>query len=256
MLGDFAATFGRWRIWYVLANQDIYMRYRRSVLGPFWISFSLAAVIIGLGLLYGILFGQPFAEYASFLAPGLLAWYFINGAVMEGTSAIIENEAHMRSVPIPISVTAARVTFRNFVIFLHNGVVVIAVVAYLKGLTPTAFLALGGAALYVLLAYFTAITLAPLCTRFRDVPQVLGSLMQMVFFLSPVMWRPVQLPENVRIFAEANPFYHIIQLVRAPLMGVPPSVTSWIVGFSALGVLMLLAMVSISVSRKRVFLWI
>lgn len=257
MLSDFSATIQRWQVWYVLANQDIHMRYRRSWLGPFWISLSLAAIVLGLSLLYGLLFHMPFREYISFLAPGMLCWFFLSSSVTEGCGAIIENEASMRSVPIPISVTAARVAFRNLVVFAHNAVVVVAMLAVLGlGLKPVALLALGGVVLYVLLAYFIAIVLGPICARFRDIPQVAANVMQMAFFLSPIMWRPVQLPGAARAFAEGNPFHHLVELVRAPLLGYAPSATNWIVGLACLGAAIVLAVISVSVSRKRVYLWL
>jgi|CXWL01.1.fsa_nt_gi lipopolysaccharide transport system permease protein len=257
VLGDFWATFGRWQVWYVLANQDIHMRYRRSLLGPFWISFSLAAIILGLGLLYSQLFHQPFADYLTFLAPGFLCWFFLQALVMEGCNAIVENEGNMRSVPIPISVTAARVTFRNLIIFVHNAIVVVALLALFgHRLTPVAVLALGGVALYVLLGYFISIMLGPICARFRDIPQVLSSLMQMAFFLTPVMWRPVQLPAAAQVFVDGNPLLHLIELVRSPLMGNAPTETNWIVSFACLGTAFVLAVLSVGVSRKRVNLWL
>ena len=199
MLSDFWATIQRWQVWYVLANQDIHMRYRRSMLGPFWISLSLGAMVLGMSLLYGQIFRMPFKEYISFLAPGFLCWFYLSSSVTDGCNAIVENEANMRSVPIPISVTAARVAFRNLVIFLHNAVVVIFILAaFGQGLGPMAFFALGGVLLYVLLGYFVAIALGPICARFRDIPQVATNIMQIAFFLSPVMWRPVQLPAAAR----------------------------------------------------------
>ena len=73
MFADLTATIVRWRTWALMAGQDILLRYRRSVLGPFWISISMAALILAIGYLYSAVMNLPLVTYLSYLAFGLLA---------------------------------------------------------------------------------------------------------------------------------------------------------------------------------------
>ena len=78
------------RIWLLLAWQDIRLRYRRSILGPFWITISMAISIYSMGFLYGNLFKMDLQQYFPFLATGLLTWTFINTVISDSTNVLID----------------------------------------------------------------------------------------------------------------------------------------------------------------------
>ncbi|MGE3303768.1 MAG: ABC transporter permease [Hyphomonadaceae bacterium] len=255
-LQDLRATFTRWRIWWLMARQDILMRYRRSLIGPFWISLSMMALILGLAVLYGQIFRQPFKEYLYFLGCGFLVWGFIFTVTQESTQVVIEAEPHLRGVPLPIPILVARMLARNVIIFLHN-LLVIGGIIVLFGIpvAATVWLAIPGMAVLVAIGFCAGLFLGPLCARFRDVSQLLGNVMQIVFFMTPIVWRPDQ--GGVRaIFFEINPFYHLIELVRAPLMDRYPSVLNWTVSLSVLAVMALLAYGALGLARRRVYYWL
>jgi lipopolysaccharide transport system permease protein len=256
MFGDLAATFSRWRTWALMAGQDITMRYRRSVLGPFWISISMAALVLGIGLLYSQVMHQPFKEYLYFLACGFLIWNLLSSLINEGCNIVIEAEGHLRSVPIPTPVLAARMVYRNFVIFLHNVLVVGAMVLLFgKTLTLSAAVAPLGVLLIVLIGYFGAIALGPICARFRDIAQVIANVMQVAFFLSPIIWGMNEADAR-SIVKDANPFYHLLEIVRAPLLGAWPTAANWIVSASILGFAFLAALWTLATTRRRIYLWL
>lgn len=253
---EVGAVFSRWRTWFLMGNQDIAMRYRRSVIGPFWISLSLGAMILGLSLLYGPLFGQDIGEYLIWLGCSFLVWFLISNLVNESCAIAVEAESQLRSIPIPIPVLAARMVHRNFVIFLHNLVVVVALFA-IYSYVPGAETAIAPAGLAVILAvgFFTALTLGPLCLRFRDITQIIANVLQISFFLTPILWVPSQARVEPLVYL-LNPFYHLIELVRAPVLGAFPTPLNWTVSLSLLGALVVLAFLSLGVSRRRIFTWL
>ena len=106
---------------------DILQRYRRSLLGPFWITLSAGAMIGGIGLLYSQLLKQPTADYLPFLAAGLITWFFISAVINEGCSVFIGAEHMIKQVRLPFTVHVLRVVFRNLVILLHNLLVLVPV---------------------------------------------------------------------------------------------------------------------------------
>jgi ABC-type polysaccharide/polyol phosphate export permease len=263
MFADLTATIVRWRTWALMAGQDILLRYRRSVLGPFWISISMAALILAIGYLYSAVMHLDLVTYLSYLAFGLLAWNFLSSLLNEGCNIVIEAEGHLRSVAIPTPVLAARMVYRNLIIFLHNAVVVGLLIIFLARygfrVSPMAPLSLVGVLIYLLIGYFAAIALGPLCARFRDIPQVIANVLQVAFFLSPIIWGVgTSLAGPRALFKDANPFYHLLQVVRGPLLGGPEAATptNWLVSLSILGVLFVAALATLALSRRRIYLWL
>jgi lipopolysaccharide transport system permease protein len=256
MFGDVAATIHKWRTWSLMANQDIHMRYRRSVLGPFWISISMAALILGVALLYSQVLKAPFQDYLHYLACGIVVWNFMSGLLIEGCLVVVESEGHLRSVRIPIPVLAARVVYRNFIIFLHNVLVVgLMILAFGWALSPIAAAAAAGVAVYLLIGYFAAILLGPLCARFRDVAQVIVNVMQIAFFLSPVIWGMGR--DDVRsIVKEANPFFHLLEIIRAPMLGDWPAALNWLISACILVTVFVAALSTLTFTRRRTYLWL
>lgn len=256
VIGDVAAVFTRWRIWWLLGLQDISMRYRRSVLGPFWISLSMAAMVFGIGFLYSQIFNTEFKAYLAFLGAGFLVWGMISANMVEGCSTLIDAEAHLRSVRLPASVLSARLVWRNFVIFLHNFVVIALVLLY-AGIEPTPALALApfGLAVIALFGFFASLALGPLTLRFRDISQIVANFMQIMFFVTPVIWMPSQ-GRIDSIWVESNPLFHLIELVRAPLLGAYPTANDWVWSLATLGAVGLAALAVDAATRRKVFLWL
>ena len=154
-ISDYGAVFGRWRTWFLMGNQDIHMRYRRSLLGPFWISLSMAVMVLGMALLYGRIFQQEFHEFLYWLSCSFLLWFFVSGMISDGMQIAIEAESQLRSVPIPLPVLAARMVHRNVVIFLHNAVVIAALmVLFGHTLSAVTLMALPGIAVLIGVGFF------------------------------------------------------------------------------------------------------
>jgi lipopolysaccharide transport system permease protein len=256
VIEDFAAVFSRWRTWFLMANQDLALRYRRSVIGPFWISIAMAVMVLGIGLLFSEVQQQPFKKFLAFFGCGLLAWSFITTCIVEGAQLIIESEGHMRNVRLPVPVVAAKVVYRNFLIFLHNAFVVGGMLLFIgTPITPVALQAVAAILLFVPMCLFLATALGPICTRFRDLPQVITSAVQLGFFLTPIFWMPHSAMSRPVLF-EANPFYHLVEIFRRPLLGQPATELNWIVSIGCLLFAIAFAVVSLTVTRRRVYLWL
>jgi len=256
MAGDFLSVFRRWSTWYLMAGQDIKLRYRRSLLGPFWISIAMATTIGAITLLYSEVMNIPFGEFSVWFGAGLLGWVFISSMVSEGCSVVVDNEGSLRGVSLPIPLLAARMVHRNLIIFGHNALVVVALLLIIQGpLSPLALLAPLALLVYLPFGLFSAILLGPVCARFRDLAQVVGSVLQVLFFLTPIFWVPGgQLSRP--IIVDANPFYHLLQLLRAPLLGEWPTMLNWQVSIGLTVLLGIGALISLGLTRRNVYLWL
>ena len=221
---DLLQGLALWRVWTMLAFADIRGRYRRSKFGQLWLTLSMAVTIVALAVVYATLFGQELGSYLPFVATGLVVWALIASIVTEGAQSFVEAEGYIRNVAMPRSLFVYRMLTRNLIVFAHNAVLVpIAVLLFGVDLSAAVFLVLPGVALVLLNGVWIGLVLGTLCARFRDLPQIVGSLMQIAFFLSPVIWKPEQLAGRLPFLTDWNPFSSFLALLREPLMGRVPS---------------------------------
>ena len=235
-LEDLATGFARWRLAAALARLDVRNRYRGSVLGPFWLSLSTAVMVVALGLLYSTLFALPLDEYLPYLAVSLIVWNLISQTVTEACDSLTSAEGIIRQLPLPYTVHALRCVFRNAAVAAHSLpliLLVFLVFGHVPG--PEALLALPGFFLVVANAFALAIVLGMVCARFRDIPPIIANVLQLAFFMSPVLWKPELLGDK-QAWLPLNPFYVLMEVVRGPLVegGAPPVVWGAAAGFTAL----------------------
>jgi ABC-type polysaccharide/polyol phosphate export permease len=257
-----SATFGRdfyegllaWPLWSSLAWNDIKQRYRRSVLGPFWITLSMGVLVIVLGYIYSRIFHTDIETYLPFLSLGFILWGFISTTITESCEAFRHGARIIKQIKIPYSIHILRVLWRNFIVLLHT-IVIFIPVSLVFALKPNLaiLLALPGLVLLCVNLAWVELVLAILSTRFRDVSLIVTTLVQVTLFATPIMW-PIETLGDQRFIAEINPVYHLLELVRAPLLGAPPEAVSWIVaaGMAIVGWLVALALFN-RVSRAIVF---
>jgi homopolymeric O-antigen transport system permease protein len=228
-LADLAVGLRHYELWGMMGWQDIRQRYNRSVLGPVWLTLNMALMVAGLGFLYAGLFGQPIDTYLPFLTVGFIVWALLAGLLTDGTMAFIASEGVIRQIAVPLSVFVYRVLWRHVIILGHN-VWIYMVVAVVFGIWPGAFglLAAPALALICVNGVWVGLLLGAASARFRDIPQFVGNLIPVIFLLTPVLWRADQVPQRA-IFVDFNPFFHFVEIVRAPLLGAPAPLLSWLV---------------------------
>jgi lipopolysaccharide transport system permease protein len=217
-----------WRLAVRLAWLDIKLRYRGSMLGPFWLTMSTAVMIGALGVLYAALFHMNVSEYLPFLALSQVLWAFLATLIADGCVCFTASEPLILSIRMPLSVHALRVLIRGLMILAHNVVVIVGVDLWFS-LWPGVplLLAVPGLALWMLDAFAMALLLGAIGARFRDIPPIVGSVVQIAFFVTPVIWKPQQLGAHVWVLPY-NPFFALLEVVRAPMLGYLPSATTWL----------------------------
>ena len=240
----------------MLGWQDIKLQYRRSLLGPFWLTLSMGTLVGALGFLYGALFGIAIDDYLPFLALGFVAWGLISGIASDGCMAFIGAENFIKQIKLPYSTFVYRVVWRNLIIFAHNFVIYI-VVAIVFGIWPgaTALLLLPGLALIVANGLWVCLLVGMVCARFRDVPEIVASVLRITFFMTPIIWKPEQLGKRIGL-VDLNPFFHFIEMVRAPLLGQTPAALTWAVGLAMAGGGWLVTYLFWRRFRSRISYWV
>lgn len=227
-LRDLTDGVRSFRVWQVLAWYEIRQRYKRSALGPFWLTISMGVLVLGMGPLYGRLFGQELGLYFPYLAIGIVVWGLIASLTNDAGQVFISAEQYIKQIRLPFTTHVLRMIWRNVIIFAHNFVIVLLILLWFPPSRPgLALLAIPGLALLFLNGIWFALLLGTICARFRDIGPIIASVVQLAFFLSPVLWKREMLGRH-QWAADVNPLYHLLEVVRAPLLGDAVSTRSWL----------------------------
>ena len=226
---DLLGSFFSYDVWMTLGWLDIRQRYRRSALGPWWITLSLAITVLAMGILYAKLFKQDIQTYLPFLAVGMVFWTLISSIMTDGTKVFTEAEGIIKQIPLPFGIHVLRMLWRHLIVFFHNMIVVV-IVLLVFGLSPGRNLLLFPLVVILigLNGYWVGLVLGILGTRFRDIAQIVVSLVQILFFITPVMWSPSNIVHRLWIM-EYNPLFHFLAIARNSLSGGAVPVGSWLV---------------------------
>src|SRR5581483_3807610 len=121
---DLRSGFVRYWMWWAMALQDIKLRYRGSMLGPFWLTLSMLVLAVGRGTIYSHLFHVDVHTYVPYLTVGLVVWQFVSATTTEACQTFMMTENVIQQVPIPFSIHAYRVVCRNLIVLGHNLLIV------------------------------------------------------------------------------------------------------------------------------------
>jgi ABC-type polysaccharide/polyol phosphate export permease len=226
-----------------LAWHDIVSRYRGSILGPFWITLSMGLMVLGIGVLYSRLFHVAVQEFIPFVALGIVSWGLITGTILEGCETFVMARGMLSQTSLPMFTFVWRTVLRNLINLAHHAVIIVAVLAW-YGVSPRINLPLALVGLVLVLLNISWISMLAAITsaRFRDVPQIVGSVMQFAIFMTPVFWKPDSIRSNHAVLV-FNPFYYMLESIRTPVLGgvtahhtyailVIMAVAGWIITFA------------------------
>jgi len=252
---DFKDSLSKYRLWAFLSWSDIKMRYRGSSLGPFWITLSMMIFIGAFSLVYSRLFHQPLQQYIPFLTTGYLVWLLISSTLTESCNIFVEAAPLITEIKLPYTLYIFRLISRQIIIFFHNAVVYVLVALLFKLHLHWNFL-LFFPGLFLLILNLTSISLllALLGTKYRDIPQVISSIIQVAFFVTPISWAPNLLSSS--IILKMNPLSYFIDLVRSPLLGQSPEMASWVVGLCLTIITLGVSFLLFSKLRRNIPFWI
>jgi ABC-type polysaccharide/polyol phosphate export permease len=254
---DVAAGLCRWPLWTALGWFDVKQKYRRAVLGPFWITISMGVLVVSLGVIYAGLFRQDVNVLLPHIAAGFIVWSLIATTLTESASAFISAEGFIKHGGLPLSLHVFRVLYRNVIAAAHNLAVMVLVYVWQPHLLTSnlALLPLGVLLVVCALLPVSAIT-AILGTRFRDLPPIIASVLQVLLFVSPIMYDPDALPASLRLLTNLNPITYLVEAVRSPLLGTAPTAGTYLVLASLSSLAGFAAFTLFRQTRARIAYWL
>jgi ABC-type polysaccharide/polyol phosphate export permease len=255
-LDEFKQSFKKKDTWLYLGIQDIKLRYRRSIIGPWWVTISSAIMIMALGFLYSNIFVTDTKTYLPFFAIGYVFWAWISGQISDATTGFIQFENAIKQIDMPFPIYLFRFSVRNFIILLHNLVVVLLVLCIIgDGFNFNSLYLLPALFLIQLMLLMLCINISIFCTRFRDMNQVVMTALQIIFFFSPILWQPNALRGHSALIT-FNPVYHWIEIIREPLLGKLATALDWEFVIINTLVFFILATYLLGRFKSRIAIWL
>lgn len=236
------AAFGAWL--------DIAALFRRSRLGTLWRSLGLMALIGLIGLLFGAIFKTNLRDvevYVVSLALGVMIWDFMASSLNQSCAAFSTYAPSLRYSLQPLAAIPLRICLRNGVHLLQTTLLAaLAHAAILGRLPPVSPALLPGLLCIAVAVYAVSVAALMACIRFRDLPQFVAWVSHLAFFLTPILWPDYFLGRYLYL-RDINPFYHFVELYRAPLQGTLPAPASW----ACAAVLTVLLAVAVRLAYRR-----
>lgn len=220
IVNDTLKTINLWRVWWFLGMQDIRARFRRSFIGPAWLLINLVFFVGGVGTVYGLLFGQPMHEFLPFLTSGFVIWAYIISSIIESCNSFVNAEGYIKQFCYPKQIYIFRSLVSYSTILAIGLLVLIPLQLYFHSFSIKGWLiSIPGLLLLHLAGLGHSTISAYIGTRFRDLPHALGSILQVLFFVTPVMFPIKVLQEkHVDFIYQFNPLYYLIDVVRHPIL--------------------------------------
>jgi len=218
----------QWRVWHMLAWQELKQRYRRATLGPLWLTLSMGVQVVTMSLVTAFLFNQPLSRYVPYVSLGFIFWMMLSGMVNEGAMSFITSAAWIHNVKMPLVSYVFLRIWSNVIALAHNMLIFVVLMLVYSLYSVTLAWILLTLPLVVICIAWLPLLLALLSTRFRDLPAMISNIFSLLFWLTPIIYPVGQLGER-RYLAELNPFTHFLALLREPLMGIAPEPTSFAV---------------------------
>lgn len=215
---------------FVFGWQDILQRYKRSRVGAFWLTINKGVLIAALGLIFGTLFRSNMNDFLPFIASGIILWGYMFNVINEGSTTFISSSGTILQVEMPLFTHILRMWWKNFIILCHDLIILPLLFLYFlfsPGLYI--FILIPGLIVVTLNLLWISLLLGTISTRYRDVALIVTNIMQVAFYATPIMWQATNLPDGkVKTILEFNPFYHLLSLLRDPVLGQAPCLTSWL----------------------------
>lgn len=253
---DLKLGLERYYLWLYLGWRDVYRRYLRSFLGPSWLFINSLVLVSVMGPLYSFLFKIPMANYLGYMITSILTWQTVAQIFNDMPTVYINNSGFITDVNLPFSVYHLQMLWRNFVIYC-NSLIIILPITFFSHLWNWQSVLLFPVNLFLVAAngLFISYLVAALGTRFRDILPIMGSVVQIAFFATPIIWKKDMLGAHAYL-TDFNPFFHMLEMLRAPFLGYVPGLMSYLVLSTTALLGLLLTMLSYRRISPRVAYWL
>ncbi|MCB1509492.1 MAG: ABC transporter permease [Hyphomicrobiaceae bacterium] len=227
---DFIEALQKRYLWLTLGYIELKRRYRRTILGPFWAAGHIALYVVCVGFIFSSVLATDRATYIPYLATSFVAWMLVYNTLQESSGAFVSASSLRQQIPVPYFHFILLTLWRNILVHIHNYSLIL-IVSLFYGFKMTWFttlLLIPGYILVMLNLLWLALLFATLAARYRDVTQLVAAIIQVMVFVTPIFYSPDMLTKFQRIYVlTPNLLYHLTVVLRDPLLGKLPPVSSY-----------------------------
>jgi ABC-type polysaccharide/polyol phosphate export permease len=254
---DIVQGIGKVDVWFTFAMDDMQQRYRRSALGLLWIMLSYAVFVGGISFFFGAFSEVSPERFIAYVAIGYAMFAFLMAQIQDGCQVFVNATTWIKSVSMPFSIHVLRSIFRAIFTLALNLIVAFSAML-IMGWRPelVALLCLPGFVIYLINAVAVQYTFGLIAARYRDVAHLMNSITRIMIFMTPVLWVREEMTGARAIVADLNPLTHYIEIIRAPLLGELPRLSSWIIVLAITMLVWVIAGVAGAHMRRRLPYWI
>ncbi|WP_439112237.1 ABC transporter permease [Hydrogenophaga sp.] len=246
--------------WTHLSFADLRSRWRRSFFGVFWTIIQPLGMTLLLAIVFGKIFKADIKEYAPYILSGMVIWEFMTASAMGGALSFVQADAYIKQCRHPLAIYSLRTVFTNIMVLSMASV---SLIIWVLVVMPQNFgwswlAALTIYPILLLLAWPLATALAYVATRFRDLPHALGLIMQAMWFVSPIYFEAkVFRGGDLHWLVDHNPIYHLLEIVRAPLLrGEWPTLNNFAYSLGSVVIVTLIAVLLGRSAEKKVIFYL
>jgi ABC-2 type transport system permease protein len=257
-LNDLWAGFKNKSAWWLISRHQIQTKYRRTILGSWWITIQRLVFVAGLTYIFGSLMGKELGEFVAHVATGFIIFGTITTTLTSGATLLTSNANLLKNSAMPISIVNYRNFASNLIQLAHDLIALtVVLIIFNRGWSPSSFWALLGLVLVLTNMFLITLWIAPFAARFRDVAPIVNALSSILMFITPIFWQIEDLDANERdILTAWNPFTYLLETVRAPLLGDQISMSTWWIASGFTLANLIIGVIVFSATRNRIRYWV
>ena len=256
LIADISETFHKSALCVRLAHLEIKQRYHRTVLGPIWLVISMIVWIGAMGFVFTKLFKIDGKAYFPYASAGMILWNTFVATLNEAPSVFMSKRPMLANIKLPYFLFVLGLNYKNWVVYLHGLAAFFLLMPFFSlNYTWHIMLFLPNFLLVFWNLLWMSILLAVLGARYKDIQPMVQNILQATFFITPIFWQP-ELLGGYHLIYNLNPFHHLLELMRSPLIGATPSLMTYI---ATLAMAVFGTMLSLEVfgrCYKRIYYWI
>lgn len=239
-----------------LAYFDIKSRFSGSILGPFWILINVLILSSSVATIYSQLLNVSFVEYFTYVSLGFATWWMIVNTINESTEVIINNRLLILNSNFSLHLIWLRLLLRNTLIFFHTLAIYFIFIIIDSVNFKTLYLFPIGLIMLMIFLYFVVIIVSVLCIKNRDLKQLITSIMGVLTFITPIIFMIELFPGRAKIIT-FNPFFHLLEIIRDPLLGNAPVLLNYIVTLAMILFLFLIIYRYFTLNKiRKLYTWL
>lgn len=257
-LEDFTKSFTFWQMFYLMSINEIKKRYARSSIGQFWLTISLAINVGTLGVIWSFIFQVDMRVYLPYLSLGIVFWNYISNNLTEGSYLYITFTNSLKEFNIPKLSYVNSLILKNLIVLIHNLPILVPIYLYcnIKITFFLLFQAILGLIITTVFLFSITIIISMFSLRFRDLPNIIASVLQIIFHATPIMWKIQLIPISIQKYFILNPFTVFLFLFRDPLLNINVSKEYWMLGIIYSSLSFIIAFFFFSKFRAKLNYWL